>query len=270
MDILLVGRRFDINTLNNFHSVCSFFVKEELENKGHNTIPFDFVSDSEIPKNDIVISMVRSDLSKGFDFFVKNSKVKKMYSIANQGQSPNKNETVFSMIKNKMERQHEIYWAASSDYLYPTKKDFVKVLIDHPHYDPRFKHYDSIIDTYIKVIKRIGMNYEILSTDKQWIDILPSYRNSTIYCVTHPESCGFSILESAMCGATIICPKGYVNHRGFKNIVKLTINNDEEEIKEALMTAVDVNDEETNIKKASFFSWDKTVDKILEVIENEI
>jgi len=272
MKILLIGRNFNIDEVVNFHGICSHFFKKEFE-KENEVVTIDFREKNiqGLPQHDVIISLAK--LSKLQSFNQKLYRIlinKRMYSIANQTTPPARNEIQFSMIKN----MNKIWWAAHIDYCYPEKEDgVINILIDHPHYNPRHFHYNKSIDLYKDAIKKLQkdfiIKFKILPINIPWPEVVILYRKANIFCVTHPESCGFSIIESAMSGSHIVIPRGYLVNKDFRKLDHTKFDIKKDKIIDVLKKAIDDMDIQNAINKASEFSWSRSANKVLSYIKNK-
>jgi hypothetical protein len=133
-----------------------------------------------------------------------------------------------------------IGWAADPDLNSPKQaSDILRILVDHTNYG------GNEIDKTIEVLKEIQLfvdskiwknNYqsvsirrfdsgEIVDVDLNDLSFERYNKNKTIpiseiskehsaahiFCVTHPESVGLVVLETAMAGAFIVSPKGFIS-----------------------------------------------------------
>lgn len=149
----------------------------------------------------------------------------------------------FNSEANRWVRHHSyneyIGWAADSDLNVPMQDDRVlRILVDHTNYGPnpvdltkeilkdiqRFiisqewkTRWDDIVVRRFDSGRVVDVDFdridEIERYDRTAIpftDICQEHGKTHIFCVTHPESVGQSVLETAMAGALPLCPQGFI------------------------------------------------------------
>jgi hypothetical protein len=148
-----------------------------------------------------------------------------------------------SDIKNKAHKHFVtnkakyVGWAADPNTCRIDKKikdGNVRILIDHSYYEDKpYKDLtNKIVDSASKYMKKnnkvifkrflsdIGVDFvkennnvvEIFNRNNcmKHIDACKEYSSSDIFVVTHPESMGLSVIESAMSGCLILSPKNFI------------------------------------------------------------
>ena len=125
-------------------------------------------------------------------------------------------------------------FAANHELLIPMKDSTkIRILIDHPaytqdHFDRKDKTKDILQQIWNfkfpkpVIIRRFingtiettnKNNYKIELYKRKGVNILTAfeeYNRTDIFFVTHPESMGMSVIESAMAGALIVTPRSYI------------------------------------------------------------
>lgn len=174
----------------------------------------------------------------------------------------------FSSEANRYARHHSyntyVGWAADGDLNYPAQDDnTLRILVDHTNYGP------NPIDRTQQILEDIRQFIDGLAWKKRWAgisvrrfdsgrvvdvdfskiheierydrtaipftDICREHGAAHVFCVTHPESVGQVVLETAMAGALTVTPKGFipldrlatVRHLEYENSIdwKLVLSN---------------------------------------------
>lgn len=166
-------------------------------------------------------------------------------------------------------------WAADPDECRPNKDaDILRVLIDHSYYgkgSPREMSKSIILDTIKfakehtnkKVVVRrfVSGGVETLDLDNPRFEIYDrngltypkaceEYSKADIFIVTHAESMGLSVLESALSGALIITPEGYIRDSLINPLHHIKIKN-----KIPWNKALNVIDIEKSVSSAGKYTW---------------
>ena len=186
-------------------------------------------------------------------------------------------------------------WAASPEVCFPEKDpDILRILIDHSYYGnpekpgvPDRDISDSIIRSCLnfskksekKVILRrfISNGVETIKDESFKKDIynrsgIPypeaceEYRKADIFIVTHPESLGISVIESAMSGALIIVPFKYIKIFLTEDLLVYTFDPGQGEIDWDVVISM-LNIEEAR-EKALKHSWNHVASMMLEHIND--
>jgi hypothetical protein len=145
-------------------------------------------------------------------------------------------DMIFTNREEKYDKVISVGFAANHELLVPNKDPkILQILVDHPAYSPdHFKKRDRTKDileqifvhTFPKgkevVVRRFvngavetvdPQKYSVELYNRKGINILNAfdeYNKADIFFVTHPESMGLSVVESAMSGALIVTPKFYI------------------------------------------------------------
>lgn len=186
------------------------------------------------------------------------------------------------------QKEKSVYvgWAADHDLLHPEKeKDILRILIDHSYYgfcqrDKSVEIVDDVIQ-FAKsykdkvVIRRfVSEGIETVSLDKEpkkdvysrsglsYLEACEEYRKADIFIVTHPESLGLSVIESAMAGAYVVSPYGHI-----KKPLLDPLHSYEFTKKISWDFVLQQLNPELSEHKASWFTWDKIAKKIAETLE---
>lgn len=146
-------------------------------------------------------------------------------------------DIVFHARPSKLKRKKNVYvgWACDhSEYLFPEKDpDKFRILLDHSYYYPghskdlsvslakqclefknRYREKEVIIRRFsgssgLETLTPESNLSEVFDRRNQSIPYpvaCEEYRKADIFIVTHPESMGMSVLESAAGGALTVCP----------------------------------------------------------------
>lgn len=292
MKILLVGR---IDKVRNFHGALTVSLKKSFEKAGVEVDTLDIMNPYFVDKKyDLVVSVARYSVVKRFTGNKYNSIVTagRLISVGEHSNITQNGETVFGMTRGGSNGNIiRVHWAGDADVLYPEKKNNRPyLLIDHAYSNHKALakfNYNMIFDDLMKVLPEFVDKYDLeahllrcpdlnksdfmkMSKDEifkivahPWSSVLPFYRKAHMFLVTHFETCGFSIIESAMCGAKQLIPNGYVAHDMWKDLDHITFNYKKgraEALKETLEKAINSIDVDLAVKKASKFTWDKIIE----------
>lgn len=196
-------------------------------------------------------------------------------------------------------KYYSSYWCGDDKYLYPEKDpDKFYILLDHIHYSSTKYHF--IYDVYRLALERLSKKYPIdvkiiadpnvrdfglnnhtyTRSKNKWLDIISYYRKAYLYCVTHLELGGLSVMETAWCGASVIIPDNYIcdvlgsqvkSYRwltgrsdGIYRCWNDVKDNNVDSLYSALERSILEYDIEKNIKLARARTWDDVVKKIVE------
>lgn len=183
-------------------------------------------------------------------------------------------------------------WAADPELCSPEKDpDTLRILIDHSYYGnpdkpdkPTGDISDLVINSCLEFSKRSGRRVVLRRFISNGVETIKGfykkdlynrigmpypeacdeYRKADIFIVTHPESLGISVIESAMSGALIIVPLRYIKFSLTKDL--LVYNFDPEQGIDWKTVLSMLNVEEAR-NKASKYTWSNVVSTMLEHIE---
>lgn len=130
-------------------------------------------------------------------------------------------------------------WAADPEICSPQQdKSMLRILVDHPAFDHMTpdRSLDTLVNIkalkdstlwqsqYSQIIVRRFISEAVETVDLNNITVRPydrrgvsyvdacrEYSQADIFCVTHNESVGQSVIEAATAGALILTPKGFIN-----------------------------------------------------------
>jgi len=196
--------------------------------------------------------------------------------------------------KSNKRRCKLINWACTHEMCYPNQdEDKIRILVDHNYYGPHvnmvnadkteditnqvceyfkgYKEKEVVIRRFIKggaetvdpdninelekYKQGSGLNYEQACYE---------YSKTDIFFVTHKECMGLSVLESAMAGALIVSPKGYIKYELLKSVRHVEYEGDEIPWNEIFENIDIEKSRETALK----FSWENATEKIYETLLN--
>lgn len=145
---------------------------------------------------------------------------------------PLKTDRFFSMIPSKTHTSCDyIGWAADQYILNPKKTNKIRILVDHSLYVDGFDASETVMqglkafaddsnveiyqirnNGFCKIDLKVPYTKEIYDRKMQipYPDICEEYNKADIFIVTHAESLGLSVIESAMAGAHIVAYKGAI------------------------------------------------------------
>jgi len=129
-------------------------------------------------------------------------------------------------------------WAADKDLLKLNKAEELCILIDHPNYGlgRREDWSRRVLEDVAEFVKSDGWGHkapavEVLRIEDSAVrpvdldklavptftrkhipfeDVCQTYARAHVFLVTHPESLGLSVLETAMAGALVVAPRGFI------------------------------------------------------------
>jgi hypothetical protein len=181
-----------------------------------------------------------------------------------------------------------IGWAADEEKLMPKQGPMhwqLRILIDHPLYHDGMDHTDEISRSALDwararernvLIRRFCNGGVETVTEENWKSpeftrvqvpfdqIADEYRQAHLFMVTHRESLGLSVIESAMCGALPVVPLGYITPDRMTTVRGLVY-------KPGTAPPWDEAIEEINIPasraKAQKNSWRAAVQRIVDYLE---
>lgn len=145
-------------------------------------------------------------------------------------------DLIFTNRDEKYDRVIPVGFAANHELLVPNKDPKrIRILVDHPAYSPEhFKKRDRTKDILDQIfsshlpkekalfVRRfINGDVETVNRDKYNVELynrkgvnilnaFDEYNQADIFFVTHPESMGLSVIESAMAGALVVLPRFYI------------------------------------------------------------
>lgn len=128
------------------------------------------------------------------------------------------------------EQTRELGWAADGEMLkaeQPYQAGPINVLLDHGHYNKKEDHSDMLLESLAKRPEQIrvkrfapgGVEDVDLANwtpvDQRppgatYAEAVDAHNWAHVFCVTHQESLGLSVLEAAMAGNLIVLQKGFI------------------------------------------------------------
>ena len=103
---------------------------------------------------------------------------------------------------------------------------------------------------------RYGLNH---------VDACKEYSKADLFVVTHPESMGLSVIESAMAGCLVLSPKGYIKSSLIKPLHHIEFESVENI---PWQKAIDGINHKLARSKASKFNWSNLSNKIINDLLN--
>jgi hypothetical protein len=295
MRILFIGHQFELSEIQSFKGVHSHFLVQQFKQKGHKVYtlnydastlrasqfqkPIDFIFS--VQRWDLLKEHIRQHIRLCFD------KIPPIFTLSNKGQGNNPNECVFSMLYLTKGQGNviPISWACCPTLLTPNQPKYtINILLDHIHYGKAGQN--SIYEYYHTALAKLQTQYNIkteiighssnfqlvpfkaVTTYKlsKWIDIVPLYRTTHIFCVTHAESLGLSVLETAMCGAHIIIPNNYIRSELLNNVAHTKIKGTPDNIYAGIANIINNFDAQKNRKTVEKYTWENLATTILKSI----
>lgn len=179
----------------------------------------------------------------------------------------------FTVKDERAPNNHYIGWAADPSLCYPQHRGAPLILIDHSDYvtgrgdatKQVIKYARRFPGARILYINNGGVgpapSRSYLRDHMPFETICEIYRQTNYFMVTHPESVGITALETAMCGALPIVPKGFIAKDRLD-----TIRHVEYDLSESPWRQVRF-DPEASRAKALENTWSTVADRILEVLK---
>jgi hypothetical protein len=225
----------------------SYFLRKEFEKRGIETDMFGnsilMNTPDKIPSGDHVLSVAQRGFTNARDKkeipdLISRIKAKipgKITSICDYRWDGDCLEDMIFFARPAQNTANHTYvgWAASPEWLYPDKDVFDRnLLIDHTLYHEGEDVSASIIKQCLEFKKDCGSTINIrrfisggvetvLSENQKpavydrkglpYPETCKEYNRANVFFVTHRESMGLSVLESAMAGALVVTPRGYIN-----------------------------------------------------------
>src|SRR5574343_9354 len=183
-------------------------------------------------------------------------------------------------------------WAADHELFVPVTKNAneLNVLIDHTNYGggPDYsievlRDVFSFVDSEIWKNRYTAVNVRRLSSgfveevrelpksidqyDRTKIipitDLAKHYGHSDIFIVTHPESLGLVVLETALCGSLVVCKEGFVSKDRLNTINHISYNKSIDW--QTVLTSID---QEANRRTAMSNNWQALTKNIVKEISS--
>jgi hypothetical protein len=203
------------------------------------------------------------------------------------------NEKIFTVLleDNIRKNIYKVWWCGDKEYLYPEQNTTgnINILLDHIDYSPLRKSNNDIFHVYRQGLDELSKKYPIdvkiiadpsvvdfdLEKEKEysfgrgrnrWIDMISHYRQTHIYCVTHKESGGLTVMETGCCGASIVIPNDFINPILRSEVNSYYCRAEKDSIQDAIEKAILEFDLKKNLEIANRYTWDDTLKKILAVM----
>lgn len=283
-------------------ALYSYYLRKKFEGLGIETVPCRCASIVDpdkayqngffVPKGDHILSTeqrgwVLREYCPSLMAKVKESISGKITTICDNNIIIGKENYLFYAIPApQKEKSVYVGWAADSDLCYPDKeKNTLRILIDHSYYGHCARDLSiEIVEEVIQfaksykgkiVIRRfVSGGIETIALDKKpkkdvynrsglpYLETCEEYRKADIFIVTHPESLGLSVIESAMAGAYIVAPYNHI-----KKPLLESLHSYEFTGKISWELILQQLNPELSRYKASQFTWDKIAKKIAETLK---
>lgn len=209
-----------------------------------------------------------------------------------------KEDVLFYMVpsgRRNRRRCKLLNWTADDILCSPKQNPFkLRILIDHNYYGPHIRMLNNDLTVeltnqvckFVKEKREQGMDIEVrrfitggietvdIDNPQEMIqyvqgsglsysEVCEEYSKTDIFIVTHMECMGLSVLESAMSGALILAPKGYIKHELIRDLNHIQF---ERYINwEHVMNKLDYAESR---RRAKCFSWSNNIQKIIDVMVN--
>lgn len=301
MKILLISYELpNIERIRGWDTWCTYFLDKAFRSKNIEVINVCFKKDKpipEIPKVDFIISVMRikyiiDNFGKSIFNILKERSNNRICSYGDIIYNELIDQTIFSVLSGEDQvegKYYKIWWCGDNEFLYP-EHDLEKfyILLDHIHYSS--DKYDFIYDIYRQALKNLSQKYNLevkiiadpnvvdfdLNKKKKypysrsrnrWLDIIPFYRKAHIFCVTHMELGGLSVMETAWCGASIIIPDKYISDKLSSEVNAYHCDSHNvNDIERKIELSIKEYNISKNLKIARAKSWSDVVDKIVNVM----
>ena len=214
-------------------------------------------------------------------------------TVENEREEPTDIMFTFNRVVSK--KAIYIGWGADPQLCYPDKlDDTLHILIDHSNYNKNrpdlsdciAKQVQSLIDSkqYTKLFKHIkvrrfvdryesgvgvedfdskhNVKYSYTRRGLSYVDACAEYRKAHIFIVTHPESLGLSVLESAMSGALVVSPEYFIKSEKINDVrhvlFKTKIN------WKVVLKQISVK---KSVKKVKYLTWEKSFRTLIDTLK---
>lgn len=174
-----------------------------------------------------------------------------------------------------------IGWAADPELCKPTQSDdALAILIDHPDYAPLHRRTPDVSEDILSQVEAFqasslwrsrysAVHVDVLTSPKNGNAKVPhdrvcdQYGRAHVFLLTHAESVGLSVIESATAGVLPVLPLGYVDHQLLKTVRRV-------EYQSAvpwpdILSAIDVT---ASRQKALKQTWANVASRVLEGLAN--
>ena len=274
-----------------------YFLDKAFRSQNIEVVNIHFKKDDpvpEIPKVDFIVCIARIKYlidCHGLKLIKELNKKcnNRLCSFGDLGNNLDVGQISFNVLINDdsiLERQYKVWWCGDDEYLYPEQdKDKFYILLDHVHYSS--KKYDFIYDLYRRGLEEVSKQYPIdvkiiadpniqdfdilkkkeypyTRSKNIWLNIVQYYRKTHLYCVTHLELGGLSVMETAWCGASIIIPDSYICNALSRQVPAYNCNQqDYKSIRDNILVAIKRWDVNKNLEISRKYTWKDTIDKIV-------
>jgi len=275
----------------------SYYLRKEMVKRGIETVPCRCPSVNAgvkeyealtIPKGDHLISVEQRGiyLRKQHPILLKKMKESisgKITTICDNNEVIGAEDALFYAVPASP-KPKSIYvgWAVDHSVCFPQKDpNVLRILIDHSYYGansntdlsiPIFKDVMNFANEYKErpvIVRRfISGGVETCDANSKpeiynrsgltFKDACAEYRQADIFIVTHQESMGLSVLESAAAGALVITPHGFIKQSLLHDLNHLTFQRGI-----PWKTALNMINHEESYKKTLKYNWSDVVDKMI-------
>lgn len=200
-------------------------------------------------------------------------------------------DLTFALRKSRLnERNHHVGWAADFEEITPKQiPGELRILIDHPDYSlVRTKDRSRDLTKQCLLFQKSGQwrdrfetvrvrrlvdggvedvtNNSIPPYERRtipFVEVCKEYSMTSLFIVTHPESVGMSVLETAAAGALPLVPTGFIHKDRLATVRRLTFDKDIPW--EQAMFDIDPL---ASRRKAMLHSWSAVADRMLDSLNN--
>jgi len=284
--------------INGTGKLYSYYLRKEMDKRGIETIPCRGVGVNEsdekykqlinIPKGDHLISVEQRGITnrRNHPYVLKRMRESisgKITSICDNNMLIGDEDLLFYAVPAP-EKPKSIYvgWAVDHSMCFPQKDpNVLRILIDHSLYVenntvdisiPIFKDVMNFANSYKErpvIVRRfISGGVETCDANSKpeiynrkglnFKDAAAEYRKADIFIVTHPESMGLSVLESAASGALVLSPNGFIKPELINDLNHLIFNG-----KIPWKNALNMINHEESYKRTLKYNWSDVVDKMI-------
>ena len=274
----------------------SYYLRKEMEKRGIETIPCRCPSVNSgvkeyealtIPEGDHLISVEQRGIynRKQHPILLKNMKKSisgKITTICDNNDIIGDEDALFYAVPApKKPKSIYVGWAVDHTMCFPQKDpNVLRILIDHSHYNENgidlskqiFKDVMNFSNSYKErpvIVRRfISGGVETCDANSKpeiynrsgltFKDACSEYRKSDIFIVTHPESMGLSVLESAAAGALVLSPNDFIRHELLHDLNHLTFQRGI-----PWGTALNMIDHKESYRRTLKYNWSDVVDKMI-------
>lgn len=285
------------DNISNLTTIYAYMIRKYLSKLGDYsfTIAEFKMSNAEIGKlpmfDHCIVTPPRGcDFSRPYIRLIKQKVRGKMYSLCENNKKVVSEDTLFYMLGKPNPRSIRTYWGCDFELLLPEKEEgMINILMDHQYYGPRnsdifrrdvsAKYVDSILalkqtrqdvnavqigcGRVFPIVPGYKVQRFVQVCGLDFRSMYKEYNKANIFMITHPESFGFSIVESAAAGALIVTPAGYLHPELLKLVHHVIIDPNNIDWNK-VFSAININKSVTLARRFSYHNLAEALHKDIE------